>query len=143
MQQLENKINSLRRNISQMTVLLECKKCNIFTKHQQNLRLKFSKKYGNTKTENLTYHLTLLKQDLKATSDKMKYQKKWYERKLINRKFATDAKQLYRTMKGKQINLENIPEKENVETFWKSIWGDSIEFDSQCTWVKELKQSYC
>ena len=46
-------------------------------------------------------------------------------------------------MKGKQINLENIPEKEKVETFWKSIWGDSIEFDSQCIWVKKLKQSYC
>ena len=49
---------------------------------------------------NLQSKLYISKQKLKAKSEKLKYHKKLFERKSINRKFSCDPKSVYRTMKG-------------------------------------------
>ena len=48
----------------------------------------------------LEFKCTMLKQDLKSKTEKLKYQKKIIERKKINKLFYKDPKKVYRTMKG-------------------------------------------
>ena len=40
-------------------------------------------------------------------------------RKSLNKKFATNPKHVYRSMKGSNIIATKIPEKADVEEFWK------------------------
>ena len=63
----------------------------------------------------------MLKHKLCATSAKLKYQKKRYNRKLINRKFSVNPKAVYRDFKGNNISTEKLPTKETIETYWKGI----------------------
>ena len=56
--------------------------------------------------------LALLKPDLKSKSEKLKHEKKLSERKQINNQFFKSPKQVYRSMKGNNIIVEKLPEKD-------------------------------
>ena len=119
---IEDKIIRIRRTIGHLTTIISCKRTGIFTNHQKKLKEKYYKKYGNTKI------LTVLKHNLHATSVKLKYQKKRFNRKFINRKFSTNPKAVYRDFKGNNIATEKLPTKESIETFWKGIWQEKNNF---------------
>ena len=118
---MEESITYLRKTIEQLTVIAKCKQTNTYSKHQKSLLEKFRKKFRNTKLLNLQSNLYIMKQKLKAKSEKSKY-KKLYERKTINQNFSCNPKSVFRTMKGNHITAEKIPTKYEVETFWKNIW---------------------
>ena len=81
---------------------------------------------------------------MKTKSEKLKYHKKLYERKTINRNFSCDPKSVYRTIKGNRITAEKIPTKYEVETFWKSIWrAPDKTFNENSSWLSELEMTYC
>ena len=132
-----------RQNLAQLEVVIKCKQENKFTKHQINLFEKFCKKFGNTRASTLSYELTMLKQDLKSNSGKLKYEKGLASRKSLNKKFATNPKHVYRSMKGSNIIATKIPEKADVEEFWKNIWNVEKKFNQNATWLPELEVSYC
>ena len=119
--QLEESISRVRPEINQITVLIKCKTEKQFTAHQKRLLNKFLKNYGNTKMATLKFKCTMLKQDLKSKTEKLRYQKKIIERKKINKLFFRDPKKVYRAMKGSTITPKIIPSKQNVDTFWKGI----------------------
>ena len=98
-----------------------------FTAHQKRLLNKFVKNYGNIKMTTLKFKCTMLKQDLKNKTKKLRYQKKIIERQKINKLFCKDPKKVYRAMKGSTITSKSIPSKQNVETFWKGIWNNLSE----------------
>ena len=77
----------MRREINQINVLIKCKTEKQFTTHQKRLLNNFLKHYGNTKMKTLEFKCTMLKQDLKSKTEKLKYQKKIIERKKINKLF--------------------------------------------------------
>ena len=80
---------------------------------------------------------------MKAKSEKLKYHKKLYERKTINRNFSCNPKNVYRTMKGNRITAEKISTKYEVETFWKSIWrAPDKTFNENSSWLSELEMTY-
>ena len=85
--QLEASNTNTRQNIAQLGVVLKCKQKNKFTEHQRNLFEKFRKKFGNTRASTLSYKLTMLKQDLKSKSGRLKYEKRLASRKSLNKKF--------------------------------------------------------
>ena len=90
------------------------------------------------------FKCTMLKQDSKSKTEKLKYQKKIIERKKINKLFYKDPKKVYRTMKGSAITPKCIPSKQNVETFWKGIWNNPSECNvANVDWMKELESNYC
>ena len=66
-------------------------------------------KYGNTKLQILKFQITVLKHNLCATSVKLKYQKRGYNRKLINRKFSTNLKAVYHDFIGNNISTAELP----------------------------------
>ena len=81
---------------------------------------------------------------MKAKSEKLKYHKKLYERKTINRNFSCDPKSVYRNIKGNRITAEKIPTKYEVETFWKNIWrAPDKTFNENSSWLSELEMTYC
>ena len=93
---------------------------------------------------NLQSNLYITKQKLNAKSEKLKYHKKLYEQKTINRNFSCDPKSVYRTMKGSRITTEKIPAKYEVETFWKNIWrAPDKTFNENPSWLSELEMTYC
>ena len=73
------------------------------------------------KTRTLEYKLALLKRDLNATCTKFKLSKRKLQRNVINRYFSKNPKGVYRNFRGRKIDFENIPSKDEVESFWKSI----------------------
>ena len=127
----------------QIHTLINCKKSNTFTANQLNLKNKFQKKYGITETRTLEYKLTLLKNDLRATCTKFKYIKRKHQRKTINKTFSKDTKGVYRNFRGTKINVENLRSKDEVESFWKSIWCRNVTFNKDAPWINGLVVNYC
>ena len=147
----EDSINRMRKEIGQIHTLINCKKSNTFTAHEltaHELILKrkaytFQKKYGNTKARTLEYKLALLKHDLKATCTKFNYIKPKHQRKTINKTFSKDPKGVYRNFRGTKINVENLPNKDEVESFWKSISCKNVTFNKDASWINDLVVHYC
>ena len=142
--QLEESTTYPRKTIGQLTVIIKCKQTNTYSKHQKSLLERFCKKFRNTTLLNLQSNLYITKQKLKEKSKKLKYHKKLYKRKTINRNFSCDPKNVYRTMKGNRITAEKIPTKYEVETFWKNIWrAPDKTFNENSSWLSELEMTYC
>ena len=87
--------------------------------------------------------LELLKQDLKSKSEKLKHEKRLSERKRINNQFFKSPKQVYRSMKGNNIIVEKLPEKEAVEKFQKDVWQNEVSFNDKSEWLQQLEKTYC
>ena len=81
-QNLDNKIKRLRRDIS------HCSVNNSYTEHQRRIRERLRYKFGNVKHDTLVYRVKLLTQELKATSSKVSYHRKKIQRDIINRLFT-------------------------------------------------------
>ena len=73
--QLEQRIDSLRRRLSFIGVILTCKEQQRYTTHQKNIEHKLQKWYGKTTKENLKRVRTLLKQDLTAECESLEKEK--------------------------------------------------------------------
>ena len=104
--QLEHRIDSLRRKISQISVVLRCMEDGEFTSHQKHLKLKFKKMFGSGRKATLAYKLQLFKHELRACSETLKYKHKQINRKTINYRFSTDPKSVYRRMREKKRRCE-------------------------------------
>ena len=78
---------------------------------------------------------------MNSTTEKMRYQKRLNERKFINKKFHTNPKVIYRQFKGESIKIMDPPGKEEIEDFWKGIWCEEKEFNSE--WLRQLQSEYC
>ena len=139
----EDPINRMRNEIGQIHAFINCKKSNTFTAHQLSLKNKFQKKYGNTKTRTPEYKLALLKHDLKAPCTIFKYVKQKHQRKTINKTFSKDPKGVYRNFSGTKINVENLLNKDEIESFWKSIWCKNVPFNKDTPWINDLDVNYC
>ena len=50
---------------------------------------------------------------------------------------------MYRNFRGTKINVENLPSKDEVESFWKSIWCKNVTFNKDAPWINDLVVNYC
>ena len=140
---LKNSIERTRKLIAHTQVVIKCTKDNNFTQHQRNLKNKLFKKFRSKRVEVFQTKLTILQQELKSKTERLRYQKKLFERKRINRQFAANPKKLYRSMKGDTIEIENPPKKDEIEEFWKSVWQDPADFNENADWLPDLQETYC
>ena len=118
-------------------------KCRIksqYTKKQIKLKDRRRKKFVDIKQTILDYKLILLKHDLKAKAEKIKHHRN-IETKVLNRKCACDPKSVYRSMKGNTIKVKDMPNKDDIKAFWKSIWN--VKTDYNAPWINILKTNYC
>ena len=89
--QLEHSNERIQKEIAQLNVMIECKKTNTYSKHQLKLKQVFTKRYGDFRLKTLQFKLSILYQNLKAKSTKLKYNKRRIERKSINNKFRKNS----------------------------------------------------
>ena len=118
--------NYLNKYISQPHLLTHLLSGNC-TNHKKEIKQKFYKKYGNTRMQTLQFKLTLLKQDEKTTSVKLKKNYAW---QVIYSKFSSNMKSVYHNFKGSSITVNETTTKNEVENFWKSIWESLIKMRS-------------
>ena len=100
--QLHQKINSLRRNIAHIELILKCKGTNTFSQNQLKIQNRLRKKYGNVRKNTLIFRQKTLKNELKATSTKMAYDKKVFERKTNKQTICTKSKSCISFISRKQ-----------------------------------------
>ena len=81
---LENNIERIRTEIAHVQVTLNCKNKGKFTKRQNTILHRLTKKCGNTKMRTFETKLALSKQDLRSKYEKLKHEKRIPERKRIN-----------------------------------------------------------
>ena len=91
----------------------------------------------------LEIKLGLLKQDLRSKSEKLKHENRISERKRIGNRFFKSLKQVHQSMKGNNIIVEKLPEKEAVEKFWKDVWENEASFNDKAEWLQQLEKTYC
>ena len=89
--QLEHSNERIQKEIAQLNVMIECKKTNTYSKHQLKLKQVFTKRYGDFRLKTLQFKLSILYQNLKAKSTKLKYNKRRIERKSVNNKFRKNS----------------------------------------------------
>ena len=115
---LENNIERIRTEIAHIQVIINCKKKGKFTKRQNTILHRLTKKYGNTKMRTLETKLALLKHGLRSKSEKLKHEKKISERKPINNRLFKSPKS---TDQLKEITslLKNCQKRKCLKIFGK------------------------
>ena len=121
-QNLDNKIQRLRRDISHTQLILSCSVNNSYTEHHHRIRERLQYKFGNVNRDTLVYGVKLLTQELKATSSKVSYHRKKIQQDRMNRLFAKKPTLVYRNFRGGTVEINKAPSMDEVEKFWKDIW---------------------
>ena len=75
--------------------------------------------------------LTPLKGTLKQKTELKAQMMRRYEKRTNrqNNTFKTDKKKFYKELGKSQVNIEKPLSKEEVETFWTSIWGTEKDYN--------------
>ena len=135
--QFEARISAIRKKLSQIDVVQ-----NHFTKHQKSIEDRLKKKHGKitkTKSENIESEL---KHDLRVQVEKLRNKKKMEERKRINQLFTNNPKAVCSTFKlGPSVRVKDPPSQEDINNFWKGIWGCDVSFNEEADWLNVLKKN--
>ena len=85
----------------------------------------------------------MFQQELKATSERLKYQKRLSEHRPLNERFPMNPKSVYRQMKEDNRSAKKIPLKEDVESYWKQLWSKeesaNLYFPRTISFIKKYK----
>ena len=138
-QNLDNKIKQLRRDISYTQLILSCSVNTNYTEHQHRI----CERLQNVKCDTLVYRVKLLTQELKATSSKVSYHRKKIQQDRINRLFVKKPTLVYRSFWGGTVEINKAPSMDEVEKFWKDIWGKKVNFNEKPIWLRTLESEYC
>jgi hypothetical protein len=65
-----------------------------------------------------------------------KRQNQYYQNKL----FRTDCKKFYNRLWHPNPNVKNAPGKEEVESFWREIYGKKVSHNEEECWIKDQCQ---
>jgi len=107
----------------------------------QNInRTRLVKKYNIEKKENLDQLIEELKQKVSAKTQRLSTyrmrQNQYYQNKL----FRTDCKKFYNHLRQTYSNVKNAPHKEEVENFWREIYGKEVQHNGEAQWIKNQYQ---
>jgi hypothetical protein len=65
-----------------------------------------------------------------------KRQKQYYQNKL----FRTDCRKFYNRLRQTYPNVKYAPGKEEVENFWRGIYGKKVPHNGEACWIKDQSQ---
>jgi len=90
----------------------------------QNIKgTRLLKKYNIKKKENLDQLIEELKQKVSAKTQRLSRYRKRQNHYYQNKLFRTDYKKFYNRLKQTYSNVKNATDKEEVENFWREIYG--------------------
>jgi len=111
-------INDIRKELS---ALVEIKGDN---RRAQNIkRSSLVKKYKIEKKENLDQLIEEPKQKVSAKKQRLSRYRKRQNQFYQNKLFRTDCKEFYNRLRQTYSNVKNAPDKEEVEKFWREMYG--------------------
>ena len=127
-----------------MDVVEKRKQTNSYTSHQQKIKQKLKKWYGNVNQDNLDARKATLKLELKSETEKLRLRKEVEERKRVNYQFKYNPKQVYREFKGEtKISTTNPPSEADIKDFWSNIWSKKKVYNVTASWLEVLEHKYC
>ena len=54
--------------------------------------------------------------------------------------YRQNKKKFYRELRNSQFNVEKPFSKEEVETFWTSVWGTVKDYNEEAEWLKQEEE---
>jgi hypothetical protein len=132
---IQGSINDIRKELSALVEIQRdnrkvtnvkrtrlLKKCNIEVKESLDQRIEELKQKVSTKTQRLSRY--------------RKRQNQYYQNKM----FRTDCKKFYNRLQQPNPNVKNAPGKEEVENFWREIYGKKVSHNEEACSIKDQCQ---
>ena len=86
--------------------------------------------------------MKLITQELKTTSLKVSYHRKKIQQDKINHLFAKKSTLVYCSFQGGTVQINKVPSMDEVEKFWKDIWGKKVNFNEKPIWLRTLESEH-
>jgi tetrahydromethanopterin S-methyltransferase subunit B len=103
-------------------------------------RTRSLKKCNIEKTEELDQLIEELKQKVSAKTQRLSRYKKRQNQYYQNKLFRTDGKKFYNRLRQTYPNVNNAPGREEVENFWRKIYGKKVQHNREAGWIKKQYQ---
>jgi hypothetical protein len=69
------------------------------------------------------------KQKVSAKTQRLSRYKKRQKQYYQNKIFRTDCKKFYNLLRHTNTNVKKAPRKEDIENFWRTIYGEKVRHD--------------
>ena len=126
---IQKEIDSLRAEISIIDEFL--RDVDVRTRKSRKIKKKYNIKDKNS----LQIAKETLKQRMQVKTQRLRRFDKRGKFFRQNNIFKTDAKRFYREIGKSKIEVEEIPEKDEISGFWKEIWGKEKKFNENAEWL--------
>jgi len=81
-----------------------------------------------------------LKQKVSAKTQRLSGYRKRQNPSYQNKLFRTECKKFYNCLRQTYSNVKNAPDKEEVENFWREIYGKGVQHNGEAHWIKNQYQ---
>ena len=130
---IENKINSLRKDVSLITRWQNDRLNKEREKERLDQMYRIRRKGFKRVAEELKQRITAKSATVKRYTDRVNQYKQ-------NRLFQSNQARFYDELDRPQ-RVENInPDPAQIKNFWNDIWGKGISHNQDATWIKELER---
>ena len=81
-----------------------------------------------------------LKQKVSAKTRRLSRYRKRQNQYYQNKLFRTDCKKFYNCLRQTYSNVKNARDKEEVENFWREIYGREVQHNGKAHWIENQYQ---
>ena len=99
-------------------------------------RSRLLKKYNIEKEEDLNRLIEALKQKVSAKTQRLSSYRKRQNQCYQNKLFRTGCKKFFNRLRQIDGNVQHAPDKEEVENFWREIYGNKVKHNEEACWIK-------
>lgn len=131
---IENKINSLRKDIGRLTQYDKGNRSKRILKHVKQIM----EKEPRTITEAIDTH----KQKLSAYAARLRRYNETRQRRIENNTFYKSQKKFYRQLTPHDEPNTPKPTKQEITNYWKNIWSLPSEHNKNSNWIKTEKDHF-
>ena len=132
---MQNRINDIRTDISRVSQMTDPNPSPKMRKNSNAMKNKYN---IQTEQQRITT-LEKLKQRLSALNNRLTRYQKRQKQFQQNRDFSNKPSKQYD--RGNRIEITNPPSKENIEEFWKPLYGNRKEYNKDAIWLDDYKES--
>jgi len=134
---MQKRINDLRADISRVSQMNDPNPSPKMRKNTNAMKNKFN----IHNEEQRIAILEKLKQRLSALNNRLTRYQKRQKQFHQNRDFNNKPSKLYDQLRGNRISITDPPKKEDIEEFWKPLYGNRKEYNKNAIWVDEYRES--
>jgi len=98
------------------------------------------KKYNIETKEGLYQLIEELKQKVSAKMQRLSRYKKRQTQYYQNKLFRTQCKKFYNCLRQPNPSMKNATGKEEVENFWREMYGKKVSHNVEVCWIKDQCQ---